>query len=293
MNEKIWITGAKGMLGQELSALASQHSYHTILSDIEVDITNESSVESFIEKHQPSVLVNCAAYTAVDLAETEKDLNYKINATGPQVLGKVLAPKNIPILHISTDYVLNGKSPNPLRPSDAYSPVNEYGKAKMQGELFLKESGASVWILRTAWLYGIHGKNFVKTMLHLMQNKEELRVIHDQFGNPTWTLNLAEAILQIIQSKSHFGTYHYTGDGITSWYDFAKAIQKLGLQYGLLSKSIPIHPVSSSEFVTPAKRPLWSALSKTEVQETFGVQVPHWKEALKKYIQLESTHAPD
>jgi dTDP-4-dehydrorhamnose reductase len=291
MKLKIWITGASGMLGKDLTSLAKAQGHECLLTDLDVDITDEKAVTLFLENNKPDCIVNCAAYTAVDLAETETALNYKVNAIGPQVLGKCAAQKKVPLLHISTDYVLNGNPPAPLNPEDEYHPVNAYGKAKMEGERFLLESGASVWIIRTAWLYGINGKNFVKTMLSLMNTKEKLSVVNDQFGNPTWTVDLARAILTVLQSGSHFGIYHFTGEGITTWCDFALKIQELGLQEGLLSKKIPIEGVLSSQFKTAAVRPSWSALSKEKIKSTFSIQVPKWEDSLASYIQLEKEHA--
>lgn len=291
MELKIWITGASGMLGQDLTALAKARGHKCLLTDLEVDITNEQAVATFLATHRPDRLVNCAAYTAVDKAETERELNYKVNALGPQVLGKCCAEAKVPILHISTDYVLNGESPRPLSPEDPYHPVNAYGEAKKQGEEFLLASGASVWIIRTAWLYGIHGKNFVKTMLSLMNSKDRLTVVNDQFGNPTWAVDLAEAVLTVLENGDHFGIYHFSGEGIATWFDFAKEIQRKGLQEGLLSKKIPVEGVSSSEYVTPATRPVWSALSKEKLKSTFGIKIPHWEGSLAAYIQLEKEHA--
>lgn len=279
------------MLGQDLTDLARAQGHECLLTDLDVDITDEKAVTLFLEKNQPDRLVNCAAYTAVDKAETETALNYKVNAIGPQVLGKCAAQKNIPILHISTDYVLSGNPPKPLTPEDAYHPVNAYGKAKMEGERFLLESKAPVWIIRTAWLYGIHGKNFVKTMLSLMNTKEKLTVVKDQFGNPTWTVDLAKTILKVLESGDHFGIYHFTGAGITTWFDFALKIQELGLQEGLLSKKIPIEGVLSSEYPSPAVRPAWSALSKDKINATFELDIPCWEDSLAAYIQLEKENA--
>jgi len=284
---KIWITGASGMLGQDLSRLAKEAHHTCLLTDLDVDITDASAVSAFLAANKPDRLVNCAAYTAVDKAETETELNYHVNAMGPKNLGICCAAAGVPMLHISTDYVMSGCSPEPLLPESSYDPMNAYGQAKAQGEQFLHATGAKFWVVRTAWLYGIHGKNFVKTMLRLMAEKESLNVVNDQFGNPTWTEDLARAILKILETNDHFGYYHFSGDGIASWHDFALEIQRQGLALGLLTKQVPVNGVTSDEFPTPAKRPAWSALSKDKIKEVFGVVVPPWQDSLNAYLQLE------
>ncbi len=285
---KIWITGASGMLGKDLQALAVSRGHRVFPTDRELDITDAIRVSSFLAEQKPDYLVNAAAYTAVDLAETETELNEKVNALGPKVLGECCARAQIPLLHISTDYVLSGKAPQELLPDAPLAPLNAYGKAKARGEVFLKESGAESWILRTAWLYGIHGKNFVKTMLTLMKTREEVRVVNDQFGNPTWTCDLSRAILQILESGAHFGTYHFSGGGITTWFEFALKIQALALELGFLTRKVPVTGIPASEYPTPACRPHWSALSKEKLKETFGVSVPAWETSLFEYLKSEA-----
>ncbi|MDR1759354.1 MAG: dTDP-4-dehydrorhamnose reductase [Fibrobacter sp.] len=285
---KIWITGASGMLGKDLQALAVSRGHRVFPTDRELDITDAAPVSSFLAAHEPDYAVNAAAYTAVDLAETETELNEKVNALGPKVLGECCARAQIPLLHISTDYVLSGEAPQPLLPDALFAPVNAYGKAKARGEVFLKESGAESWILRTAWLYGIHGKNFVKTMLSLMKTRDEVRVVNDQFGNPTWTCDLARAVLQILENGSHFGTYHFSGEGITSWFEFALKIREFALELGLLTRKVSVIGIPSSEYPTPARRPHWSALSKEKLKETFGISIPLWETSLFEYLKSEA-----
>ncbi|MCL2100796.1 MAG: dTDP-4-dehydrorhamnose reductase [Fibromonadales bacterium] len=283
---KFWITGSKGMLGQDLYALA-RNSFEVCESDIEVDITDETAVSGYISANKPNIIINCAAYTAVDNAETEIELNRKLNTLGPEVLGKCSAKAGIGVIHISTDYVLNGNAPNPLTEDEPINPINEYGRAKAEGEASLAKTNPSHWIVRTAWLYGFHGKNFVKTMLNLMRTKEQISVVSDQLGNPTWTCDLAEAILKIAENPKHPGIYHFTGEGIASWYDFAKEIQKQALQKKLLEREIPVLPVSSTEWKSPAKRPSWSALDKTKIKKHFDVNINEWQNSLSKYLELE------
>jgi dTDP-4-dehydrorhamnose reductase len=283
---KLWITGSKGMLGRDLCVLAG-YDFKIFESDKEVDIADELAVSTFLSKNNPDFIINCAAYTAVDNAETEVELNYRLNATGPEILGKCSAKANIGIIHISTDYVLSGNAPNPLTEETPINPINAYGKAKAEGEVLLAKANPNHWIIRTAWLYGINGKNFVKAMLSLMRIKEQISVVNDQLGNPTWTYDLALAILKIAKSPKKSGIYHFSNKGIASWHEFAKEIQKQALEKKLLEKAIPVLPIASSEWKSPAKRPLWSALDKAKIMENFEVQVPSWQSSLSKYLELE------
>jgi len=283
---KFWITGKNGMLGQDLCAIAKR-GFEVFESDQEVDITNEVAVSDYIHANKPDIIINSAAYTAVDNAETQTELNHKINALGPEVLGKCAAKAGIGVIHISTDYVLSGEPPLPLTESAPINPINAYGSAKAKGEALLAGANPQHWIVRTAWLFGINGKNFVNSMLNLMRTKEQLSVVSDQFGNPTWTCDLAAAILKIAEAPKNPGIYNFTNEGIASWHEFAVEIQKQALEKKLLSKAIPISPISSSEWKSAAKRPLWSALDKTKIKENFGVQVPLWQNSLSKYLELE------
>jgi dTDP-4-dehydrorhamnose reductase len=283
---KLWITGSKGMLGQDLCALASLH-FEVFESDLEVDITEEKVVADYIFKNKPDLIINCAAYTAVDDAETQTELNFKLNALGPEILGKYAAKTGIGIIHISTDYVLNGAAPNPLTEDAPINPINAYGKAKAEGEARLAAANANHWIIRTAWLYGINGKNFVKSMLNLMRTKEQISVINDQRGNPTWTSDLAMTLLKIATQLKNPGIYNFTGEGVASWHEFATEIQKQALGKKLLKRAIPILPIISSEWKSTATRPLWSALDKTKIKENFGIQIPNWQNSLSKYLEIE------
>ncbi|MCL2206869.1 MAG: dTDP-4-dehydrorhamnose reductase [Fibromonadales bacterium] len=262
---KLWITGSKGMLAQDLRTLGNNF----LESDKEVDITDEATVSSYISENKPDFIINCAAYTAVDNAESETELNFKLNAVGPEILAKT----GLPIIHISTDYAID--------------PINAYGRAKAEGEARIAKANPKHWIIRTAWLYGIHGKNFVKTMLSLMRTKEQISVVSDQKGNPTWTRDLAAAMLKIAQNPKLPGIYNFSGEGVASWHEFAIEIQKQALEKKLLERKIPILPVASSEWKSAAKRPLYSALDKTKIKENFGVEVPDWKDSLSKYLDLE------
>ncbi|MDR0517349.1 MAG: dTDP-4-dehydrorhamnose reductase [Fibromonadaceae bacterium] len=281
---KIWVTGSNGMLGRDLCSRARSH-FEVFESDMETDITDCAAVSAFISKNKPDFIINCAAYTAVDAAETETELNHRLNAIGPEILGKCSGSAGIGIAHISTDYVLNGLPPEPLTEDAPINPINAYGLAKAEGEARLGQANLNHWIVRTAWLYGTHGKNFVKAMLHLMRTKEHISVVGDQLGNPTWTCDLAEVLLKIAASPKQPGIYNFTGEGIASWYDFAVEIQKQALQKEILEREIPIMPISSKEWKSAAKRPMWSALSKAKIKETFGINAPAWQSSLNKYME--------
>lgn len=290
MNEclgKLWITGAGGMLGQDLVSMALAFGWQVVATDRDVDITHTQAVQQFLQKESPQMVVNCAAYTAVDQAESESEGNTRINADGPGVLGDCTAALSVGVIHVSTDYVLSGSPPHPLTENAPYAPMNAYGRAKAEGEKRLMAANPQSWIVRTAWLYGIHGHNFVKTMLRLMAEKDRLTVVGDQQGNPTWTQDLSRAILTIAQFQRAPGVYHFTGGGITSWYGFACEIQRQALELGLLQRAIPIESVPSSQYPTPARRPHWSALDKTKISQEWGVSVPDWQQSLAQYLQLE------
>lgn len=284
---KIWITGAGGMLGQDLCRIAVESGWQISATDREIDITDASAVTTHLENIRPQVVINCAAYTAVDKAESESELNRRINTEGPAILGTCTARYNIGVIHISTDYVLSGAPPEPLREDAPYAPLNAYGRTKATGEQALIAANPLHWIVRTAWLYGLQGPNFVKTMLRLMAEKEQLTVVEDQLGNPTWTEDLCRALLAIAASGQAPGIYHYSGDGITSWHGFATVIQQKALALGLLTRSVPVHPVPSSAYPTPAQRPFWSALDKTRIRSTFGVTSPPWQDSLQRYLEQE------
>lgn len=283
----LWIPGASGMLGQDLHKMAVAAGHVCFATDHDVDITRPDVVRAFLAEHKPQRIINCAAYTAVDKAETDSALNFRINAEGPAVLGACAAEQGIGVLHVSTDYVLNGTPPEPLREDAEIAPQNAYGRAKAEGEKRLAAANPLHWIVRTAWLYGIYGNNFVKTMLRLMREKSNLTVVDDQRGNPTWTVDLATALLRIAESGQHPGIYHFTGEGITSWHGFATAIQQRALALGLLERAIPVAPVPSTAYPTPAVRPSWSALDKHKIRITFGVDPPAWQNSLQKYLELE------
>jgi len=285
---KIWITGASGMLAQDLRALASQAGHVCLGTDLDVDITDRVAVKNWLDTNSVDWVVNCAAYTAVDKAEADEDKAFAINATGPEILALETAARHLPLIHISTDYVLNGAAPEPMNEGAALDPQNAYGRTKAKGEVRVQMLNPEHWIIRTAWLYGIHGNNFVKTMLRLMGERDQLRVVNDQWGSPTWTVDLCKAILQIISERKNPGVYHFSDEGCIHWCNFAQEIQTQGLALGLLSRKALIEGVPSTEYPTPAKRPAWSVLDKSQIK-TLGVVVPDWTVSLAAYLQLEVT----
>ncbi len=281
----ILITGSKGQLGSEIHKLSDNYSnFKFIFTDVkELDITNENQVFEFYEKENFDFIVNCAAYTAVDKAETEIELAKKINITGVKNLAKLSAKKNIPIIHISTDYVYDGQSFKPYKESEKTNPQSAYGRTKLEGEKELQCVEKHI-IIRTSWLYSTFGNNFVKTMLRLGKERDSLNVVFDQVGTPTYAEDLAQAILQILDlSKSDInnfksGIYHYSNEGVCSWYDFAVEIMKIS------KTDCKIFPIETKDFPTPAKRPNYSLLDKSKIKNTFNINIPHWSESLKNCI---------
>lgn len=269
------ITGCKGQLGTELSKLLP----NAICADIDVlDITDEKAVEDFVRENNIDVIINCAAYTAVDKAESDIDLAEKINIFGPKNLAKTGAK----IIHISTDYVFDGTNHKPYQPDEKTNPVSVYGKTKRNGELAVLENAEIAVIIRTAWLYSEYGNNFVKTMRRLGAEKAEINVVSDQIGSPTYAADLANAIVKIIpqMNKENSGIYHFTNEGICSWYDFAKEIMEMSELKCL------VKPIKSSQYPTAATRPFYSVLDKDKIKLVFGININHWKDSLKKCISV-------
>ncbi len=279
---KILVTGAYGQLGSELKDVAKGISGHRFLfTDADtLDIADENQVSRFFENERPEFVINCAAYTAVDRAETEMEAAQKVNATASALLAKYTQQHNCGFIHISTDYVFNGKSFIPYTETDPVQPESVYGKTKLTGEHFILSSESKAVIIRTSWLYSCYGNNFVKTMLRLGDEREMLKVVFDQVGTPTYAADLAKAVLSIASvyenEPGNFktGVYHFSNEGVASWYDFAKSIFEIS---GLNCKVIP---VSSDEFPTPAKRPHYSVLNKSKIKSTFNLEIPYWKESL-------------
>lgn len=274
MTNNIVITGAKGQLGTALSRLLPQ----AILSDVaDLDITDEESVKSFVKTHQIDMIVNCAAYTAVDKAEDDVALAEKINVAGPRNLAKTGAK----IIHISTDYVFDGTAHKPLTPQDETHPLSVYGRTKLAGETEVLKYADEAIIIRTAWLYSPYGNNFLKTMQRLGAERESIAVVADQVGTPTYAGDLAKAIVDIIPQikKENKGVYHFTNEGVCSWYDFAYEIM---VQSGL---NCQVKPILSSAYPTKATRPFYSVLDKSKIKEVFGIEISHWTKGLEKCLK--------
>lgn len=281
----ILVTGANGQMGSELQALAADFAEYRFLyvTKEDLNIADASTLEKYFSEHIIDFCINCAAYTAVDKAETEPESALLINAIAVAALATVCNKNNTQLIHISTDYVFDGTATEPYKETDKTNPVSVYGRSKLQGEVFALENCPTAIIIRTAWLYSSFGNNFVKTMLRLMKEKESINVVCDQFGCPTYAADLAAAIMQIItsnQSKSHSGIYHYSNAGITNWYKFAVAIKEL------TSSNCVVNPIPTSQYPTPAKRPGYSVLDTTKIKETFGLAIPAWEDGLKRCLQL-------
>lgn len=277
MKQKILVTGVNGQLGKEIKKISASfpQSEFIFLSREDLPVHHFEMVRHYFKTYQPDYLINCAAYTAVDRAEQEKEMAFQVNAEAVGVLAAVCKENNCRFLHISTDYVFDGAATTPYTELFPPHPINVYGASKLEGEKQAQQLNPDCIIIRTSWLYSEFGKNFVRTMVKLMSEKKEINVVNDQLGSPTYAADLAEAVLQIISSENlQSGIYHYSNDGVISWYDFALAIKEL-----TGSKCI-IHPIPTSEYPTPAKRPMYSALDTSKIQKTYGIHLRDWKESL-------------
>ncbi len=282
---KVLIIGSEGQLGSELKRTCPSEISLTALDYPEVDLCNKESIYKCIKEISPDWVINAAAYTAVDLAETEQDKAYEINCKGVRHLAMAVEKEGGRLVQISTDFVFDGKKGSPYLPDDTTNPESVYGKTKLDGEKAVLEIlGEQALIIRTAWLYSKTGNNFVKTMLCLMNEKDNLNVVDDQIGTPCWAFGLAMAVWSAID-KNVSGVFHWTDAGAASWYDFAVAIQEEALNIGLLQKHIPVNPVSSISYPTPAKRPAYSVLDKSSVLEILEVELVHWRVQLRNMLQ--------
>lgn len=279
---RILITGCNGQLGNEMQLLEELNPQHTYFNtDVaELDITNQQAVEMFVEENQIDGIVNCAAYTAVDKAEENCELAHLLNATAPGNLAEAIEKRSGWMIQISTDYVFDGTSYRPYTETDAVCPNSVYGRTKLAGEEAVSTKCKKAMIIRTAWLYSTFGNNFVKTMLRLGKERQELGVIFDQIGTPTYARDLASTIFLSINKGIVPGTYHFSNEGVISWYDFTKAIHRLA---GITT--CHVRPLHTCEYPTPAHRPHYSVLDKTKIKTTYGIEVPYWEESLKDCIE--------
>lgn len=281
---KILVTGANGQLGSELRECSTREENHTFLfTDYqELDITSLQAVLKEVETFRPDAIINAAAYTAVDQAEQEEEKARAINITGPANLAEAANTYQALLIHISTDYVFNGQQFRPYQETDPTYPTGVYGQTKREGEQEIMNRNTNALIIRTSWLYSSYGHNFVKTMLRLGKTRDSLQVVSDQVGTPTYAADLAAAVLQIVPQAWPEKTeiYHYSNEGVASWYDFAKAIFR--------EKAIActIHPIDTKDFPTPAERPFYSLMHKGKIKRDFQLTIPHWQESLKKCLTL-------
>lgn len=288
----IWLIGCKGMLGTELSEALQRSALPFVSSDREVSITDQKALSNFAAGKGIRWIVNCAAYTSVDRAEDEVDACRALNVAGPENIANTAEEIGASFLHMSTDYVFDGMGNQPYREEDPTEPTGVYGRSKVDGEQAALATCSHTVILRTAWLYGKHGPNFVHTMLRLMKERDSLGVVADQKGSPTWARDLAETIVAILRSPTpSYGIYHYTDGGETTWFDFAREIQRLGREQGLLSKACEVLPLTSEQYPTKARRPAYSVLSKNKVIETYRVRLPNWQDSLRCFmLELNTTN---
>ena len=277
----ILITGCNGQLGNELQLLEQENPQHTYYNtDVqELDITDPDAIATFVEQHAIDGIINCAAYTAVDKAEANEELCQKLNAEAPAYLAHAMGQRGGWMVQVSTDYVFDGTHHTPYTEQEDTCPNSVYGRTKLVGELNVQKLCPQSMIVRTAWLYSTFGNNFVKTMLRLGREKSELGVIFDQVGTPTYARDLAVAIMAAVNQGIRPGVYHFTDEGVTSWYDFTKAIHRLA---GITT--CRVRPLHTSEYPTPARRPHYSVLDKTKIKQTYGLDIPHWEESLEVCI---------
>ena len=278
----ILITGCNGQLGNEMQLLEKENPQHTYYNtDVaELDITDQQAIERFVDEHAIDGIVNCAAYTAVDKAESNEALCQLLNAEAPAYLAHAVGRRGGWMVQISTDYVFDGTKHTPYVEDDDTCPNSVYGRTKLVGEINVQKLCERSMIIRTAWLYSTFGNNFVKTMIRLGHEKPELGVIFDQIGTPTYARDLARVIMTAIEQGIRPGIYHFSNEGVTSWYDFTKAIHRLA---GITT--CRVRPLHTAEYPTPAARPHYSVLDKTKIKQTYGIDIPHWEESLADCIE--------
>ena len=279
----ILVTGSNGQLGSELKDISPNYEYNYLFTDREsLDISNQQNIASFIEENKIDIIINCAAYTAVDKAESDIENADKINHLAVKYLAQISKEKNIKLIHISTDYVFDGKNYKPYTEDDETNPNGVYGQTKLDGEKAMIEiNPTNSIIIRTSWVYSSYGANFVKTMLRLGKEKESLGIISDQVGTPTYARDLAKAILEIVPNikNENVEIYNYSNEGLLSWYDFAKEIMQMA------KLNCIINPIETKEYPTPAKRPHYSLLNKSKIKKEFDLSIPYWKDSLAECLQ--------
>lgn len=278
----ILVTGCNGQLGNEIQLLQKNYPQHRFFNtDVkELDITDRQAIDAFVNDNLIDGIINCAAYTAVDKAESNKQLCTALNSEAPAYLANAIEQRGGWLIQVSTDYVFNGTKHTPYVETDTPCPDSVYGSTKLAGELGVSKFCKNTMIIRTAWLYSTFGNNFVKTMIRLGQERDELGVIFDQIGNPTYARDLAKAIMTAVERGIVPGVYHFSDEGVCSWYDFTKSIHRLA---GI--KTCNVKPLHTSEYPTPATRPAYSVLDKTKIKDTYGIVIPHWEESLEECVK--------
>ncbi|MDR0730497.1 MAG: dTDP-4-dehydrorhamnose reductase [Treponema sp.] len=302
---RLWLIGSKGMLGTELSRLLEKRGVPFAGTDREVDITDPAALNAYAEgqsvRGRIGWIVNCAAYTAVDKAEDDVETCRNLNTVGPGAIARTAKKFGARLIHISTDYVFDGQGipragglPRSYREDDDTNPIGVYGLTKRDGERRVLENNAESYIVRTAWLYGEHGNNFVHAMLRLMNEREEVRVVNDQRGSPTWAADLSRALLSLILAAEipdtvHAapvpGLYHYTNEGVVTWFEFAQEIYRQGRRLGFIKKDCTVQPCSSAEYPSRVIRPPWSALDTAKIKTALGLTIPPWDRSLRQYLE--------
>ena len=281
---KALIIGGKGQLGTTLTQMVPDAVVARSLDLPEIDITDSTAVETVVADEKPDVIINASAYTNVDRAEEDVDRAFAVNATGPKNIALAAKRAGCRMIHVSTDYVFDGTACTPYAPEAPCSPLGVYGKSKRQGEINVLDVIDDPVIIRTSWLYSQYGNNFVLTMLRLMNERDELKVVADQVGGPTWAATLAAAIWAVIGKDDLKGIYHWSDAGVASWYDFAVAIQEEALSLGILKNAIPIHPIRTDQFPTLTERPSYSVLNSTGSWRYFNIVPLHWRAALRQML---------
>ena len=282
---KFYVAGANGMLASDLVSMLEDRG-EVIKRDLpELDITDIGSIRKSIGDALPDVVINCAAYTAVDKAEEEEDIAHAVNASGAGNLAIVCKERGIRLVHVSTDFVFDGETCRPYMEEDTTAPLSVYGKTKLEGEALIRKKMDDYLIVRTSWLYGRHGNNLVKTISRLAAERDNLGIVYDQAGTPTYTRDLAEAIIDLISVKAQSGIYHFSNEGVCSWYDFAYEIVRLMQVKGEVLKLKDLKPILSKEYPTPATRPAYSVMDKSKYKKATSKTIPHWRDGLTSYFE--------
>ena len=285
-DKMVWLVGCRGMLGTEVANVLRKKGILFYGTDLEVDITNRAVVADVTTGKNITWIINCAAYTAVDDAEDNRDVAYQINAEGPRNLARAADRLGAVFIHISTDYVFNGNATEPYEADSVPDPRSVYGETKLAGELFARDATRRFIIVRTAWLFGKNGRNFVSTMINLMNSRSKLKAVSDQKGTPTYAVDLAYALAEFVRQKTeNYGIYHYTNNGSTNWYEFARAIYAQGKELGIVDNQCSILPISTGEYPTKACRPAFSVLNRSKIESELNITIPEWSDALERFLR--------